>query len=166
VLINHCLIFRIAESLPQIDAVSKVPQQTTPEPISEFVYISTEESDSKQPVAEVVAEIKASSIPVQEIVNGDDEGGDSTKMNGQFEEMQVDEEGIEEDDDDDRPHNGAEAYENLVKSLEAECENEYMKELAGEVEDSQIDESFRLIDSSSMLDPSIAFSRETEGIFQ
>jgi hypothetical protein len=94
------------------------------------------------------------------VVNGE---GESTKLNGQFEEIQVEDE--EEEDGDDRPHNGAEAYENLVKSLEAECENDYLKEIADDEDDSQIDETFNLIDSN-MLDPSIAFSRETESIFQ
>ncbi|KAG5683835.1 hypothetical protein PVAND_013098 [Polypedilum vanderplanki] len=131
-----------AENLPQIDAV--VTKKMTPEP--EFVYISTE-NDLKQPVT-----VEKSSSG--NLINGEDE---STKLNGQFEEIQV-EEDVEVEDD--RPHNGAEAYENLVKSLEAD---DYMKEITGEEEeDSQIDENFRLIE----LDPSMAFSRETEGIFQ
>ena len=89
---------------------------------------------------------------VQEIINGDD---DSTKLNGQFEEIQMQEEEI-------RTHNGAEAYENLVKSLEADCESEYIKDLG---DDSQIEENYGFIDGN-ILDSSNAFTRESERLYQ
>lgn len=60
-------------------------------------------------------------------------------------------------EDSQRSHNGAEAYENLVKSL-TECDTEYIKE------DTQIDENFQLIEGNML--ETIAFSRESEGLFQ
>lgn len=91
---------------------------------------------------------------VQEIINGD--VIDSTKLNGEFEDVQMQEEEI-------RTHNGAEAYENLVKSLEADCESEYIKEL---VDDSQIiEENYGFIDGN-ILDSSNAFTRESERLYQ
>lgn len=129
--------------MPQIDVVA---EKQSPE----FVYISTD-SEMKQNES-----IISSSEPMQEIiVNGEVE---STKLNGQLEEILE----VVDGDDQQRPHNGAEAFENLVKSLGADCEADYMKEIT---DDSQIDENFGLIDSN-MLDSSIAFSRESERIFQ
>lgn len=58
-----------------------------------------------------------------------------------------------------QPQNGAEAYENLVKSL-TECESDYMKDIA---DDPQMDENFGLIDNN-ILD-SFGFTRES-GLFQ
>jgi hypothetical protein len=75
----------------------------------------------------------------------------STRINGQFESEIVER---------DVSHNGAAAYENLVKSLEAECENEYMKEIT---EDPQIEENFGPFDGNIL--ESIAYSRESEGLF-
>jgi hypothetical protein len=59
-----------------------------------------------------------------------------------------------------QPQNGAEAYENLVKSL-TECDADYMKDIA---EDTQMDENFGLIDNG-LLDQFSTFSRDT-GLFQ
>lgn len=59
-----------------------------------------------------------------------------------------------------QPQNGAEAYENLVKSL-TECDADYMKDIA---EDTQIDDNFGLIDNN-ILDQFSTFSRDT-GLFQ
>ncbi|KAL7028022.1 hypothetical protein ACKWTF_005695 [Chironomus riparius] len=128
-----------AENIPQVDAEKQ--EATTPD-ISEFVYIQTDEDMKSQ----------QSDSQVEEIINGDD---DSTKLNGQFEEIQMQEEEI-------RTHNGAEAYENLVKSLEADCESEYIKELA---DDSQIEENYGFIDGN-ILDSSNAFTRESERLYQ
>lgn len=75
-------------------------------------------------------------------VNGDE----SADLNGQIEQ-------------DRPPQNGAEAYENLVKSL-TECDTDYMKDIT---EDPQMDENFGLIDSN-ILD-SFGFTRES-GLFQ
>lgn len=58
-----------------------------------------------------------------------------------------------------RGHNGAEAYENLVKSL-AECDSDYMKDMS----ESQMEENFGLIDSNML--ETITFNRESEGLFQ
>ncbi len=71
--------------------------------------------------------------------------GEETIANGQFD--------IEE-----RGHNGAEAYENLVKSL-TECDGDYMKDMS----ETQIDENFGLIDSNML--ETITFNRESEGLF-
>ena len=57
-----------------------------------------------------------------------------------------------------RSHNGAEAYENLVKSL-TECDGDYMKEMS-----EQMDDNFGLIDSNML--ETISFNRESEGLFQ
>jgi hypothetical protein len=60
-----------------------------------------------------------------------------------------------------QPQNGAEAYENLVKSLtECDAEEYAMKDIA---EDAQIDESFGL--DNTILDQFSTFSRDTE-LFQ
>lgn len=106
--------------------------------MSEFVFIHTDD------------ETKQSENPVvQEIINGDD---DSTKLNGQFEEVQIQEEEI-------RTHNGAEAYENLVKSL-TDSESEYIKS-----EDHSIEENYGFIDGN-ILDTSNSFTRESERLYQ
>lgn len=85
--------------------------------------------------------------PIEEecAVNGDE----SLEMNGQVEEER-------------QPQNGAEAYENLVKSL-TECDNEadYMKEIN---EEARMDENFGLIDEGNILE-TFGFSRES-GLFQ
>ncbi|XP_070506098.1 BRCA2-interacting transcriptional repressor EMSY [Chironomus tepperi] len=129
-----------AENIPQVDAEKQ--QIPTPD-ISEFVFIHTdEEIKSPQP----------SDSQVQEIINGDD---DSTKLNGQFEEVQLQEEEI-------RTHNGAEAYENLVRSLEADCESESIKEFNDDI---QIEENYGFIDGN-ILDSSNAFTRESERLYQ
>lgn len=73
-------------------------------------------------------------------VNGEEI--EESLANGQFEE-----------------HNGAEAYENLVKSL-TECDSDYMKEMS----EAQMEENFGLIDSNML--ETITFNRESEGLFQ
>lgn len=67
------------------------------------------------------------------------------------------EENLEVNGEDERqPQNGAEAYENLVKSL-TECDTDYMKE----IDEPQMDENFGL----TMIDENFAFTRES-GLFQ
>jgi len=135
------MIIFTAENIEQVDAEK---QHVTIPDISEFVYIHTDEEMKSQ----------QSDSQVQEIINGD--VIDSTKLNGEFEDVQMQEEEI-------RTHNGAEAYENLVKSLEADCESEYIKEL---VDDSQIiEENYGFIDGN-ILDSSNAFTRESERLYQ
>lgn len=66
-------------------------------------------------------------------------------------------------DDEIRTHNGAEAYENLVKSLEADCETEYIKDMT---DDHQIEENYGFMDGN-VLDTSNTFAaRESERLFQ
>lgn len=99
------------------------------------MYLNTVESELKE---------STENNPDQDI-NGDEIV--ETLENGQFD--------IEEEE---RGHNGAEAYENLVKSL-TECDGDYMKDMS----ETQIEENFGLIDSN-MLD-TITFNRESEGLF-
>lgn len=76
-------------------------------------------------------------------------GEETLEMNGQVEEER-------------QPQNGAEAYENLVKSLtECDTEADYMKEIS---EDARIDENFGLIDEGNILE-TFGFTRES-GLFQ
>lgn len=84
-------------------------------------------------------------VEAESVVNGDE----SLEMNGQVEEER-------------QPQNGAEAYENLVKSLtDCDTEAEYMKEIN---EDAQMDENFGLIDEGNILE-TFGFTRES-GLFQ
>lgn len=77
-------------------------------------------------------------------VNGDD----TLDINGQDEEER-------------QPQNGAEAYENLVKSLtECDTEADYMKEIS----EPRMDETFGLIDEGNILE-TFGFARES-GLFQ
>lgn len=114
--------------------VEVVPEQSQPnisDLVSEYVFLNDESAaKSVEETASVVA------------VNGDE----SAELNGSV-------------DDDRPPQNGAEAYENLVKSL-TECDTDYMKDIA---EDAQMDESFGLIDSNIL--ESFSFTRES-GLFQ
>lgn len=127
------LIFFIllAENLPQVEE-EEVHEQTPTD--AEYLYLNTVESEIKS----------TENNPECADMNGDEI--EETITNGQFE--------IEEE----RSHNGAEAYENLVKSL-TDCETDYMKDMS-----EAVDESFGLMDSN-MLD-TITFNRESEGLFQ
>ena len=98
--------------------------------VSEYVFLNHDDESIAKSVEEV---------PAISVVNGEE----SLELNGQL-------------DEDRLPQNGAEAYENLVKSL-TECDSDYMKEIA---EDSQMEENFGLID-----DGTFNFTRET-GLFQ
>jgi hypothetical protein len=99
---------------PSIDIQSQSqPQVNINDVASEYVFLNHEDETSKQ-----VDESSAISI-----VNGDE----NLEENGQ-----VDEERL--------PQNGAEAYENLVKSL-TEGDGDYMKVIS---EESEIDENFQL----------------------
>lgn len=98
---------------------------------SEFVYLNHDE------------------LPKEEIVHQDvNHNEDSSEiMNGL--------------DAEQRPQNGAEAYENLVKSLEEDCESDFMvKDIA---DDPQIDENFGLMVDGNLIDFG-NFNRE--GLFQ
>lgn len=66
--------------------------------------------------------------------------------------------GLVDVEDERPPRNGAEAYENLVKSL-TECESDY-KDITDEA---QMDENFGLIDEANILD-TFGFTREA-GLF-
>lgn len=90
-----------------------------PDIVSEYVFLNHEEDVSEKTVEE---------SPTVSTMNGD-EGGDE---NGQTEQERP------------QPQNGAEAYENLVKSL-TECDSDYMKDISDDV---QMDENFGLIDSN------------------
>lgn len=103
--------------------------------VSEYVFLNHDDDvDAKA----------ADKSPAISIANGDE----SAEFNGQLEEEEVR-----------PPQNGAEAYENLVKSL-TECDSDYMKDIA---DDAQMDENFGLIDGN-ILD-TFSFTRES-GLFQ
>lgn len=101
--------------------------------MSEYVFLNHED----ETVAKSAEESSAISV-----LNGED----VVEVNGQV-------------DQDRPPQNGAEAYENLVKSL-TECDNDYMKDIA---EETQMDENFGLIDDGAILE-TFGFTRET-GLF-
>lgn len=97
----------------------------------EFIYLNHDEP-SKETV----------------ILQDDLNGGTSGKLNG----LEV--------ENDERPQNGAEAYKNLVKSLEEDCESDYLvKDIT---DDTQIDENF-----GGLMGLEFGFNnRESEGLFQ
>lgn len=99
--------------------------------MSEYVFLNNEE--------EVTAKTSDDSSTVTATVNGEE----NLDLNGQVEPERP-------------PQNGAEAYENLVKSL-TECDSDYMKEMADET-----DENFGLIDNN-ILD---TFNLRESGLFQ
>lgn len=101
--------------------------------MSEYVFLNHDEENVAKPVEE------SPSVSVN--------GEEFVEVNGLVEQERT-------------PQNGAEAYENLVKSL-TECDNDYMKDIA---EDSQMDENFGLIDDGAILE-TFQFTRET-GLFQ
>jgi hypothetical protein len=137
--------------LPKADA-SKSQQQSQDSVehvnlVSEYVYL--DEGSKEKEI-----------ISLQDIINGcdvvqevEEDNNDAivvdiqpqSQLNGQLEEITA--------------QNGAEAYENLVKSLGAE---DYIKEMSDEP---QIDE---IMDSSSnnIIDTTIKFTRNSEGVFQ
>lgn len=116
--------------MPQVEE-EEIHEQTPT--TAEYLYLNTVDSELKE---------STENNPEQDI-NGEEI--EETLANGDFE--------IQE-----RGHNGAEAYENLVKSL-TECDSDYMKDMT----ESQIDENFGLIDSSML--ETITFNRESEGLF-
>lgn len=95
--------------------------------MSEYVFLNNEEETVKE-------------LPAVVTVNGEE----SEEVNGEVEEER-------------QPQNGAEAYENLVKSL-TECDTDYMKEID---EPQMDDENFGL----TMIDENFTFTRES-GLFQ
>lgn len=97
--------------------------------VSEYVFLNSEDADSKLSLK----------LPTVSTVNGEE----SVELNG-------------ESEDERQPQNGAEAYENLVKSL-TECDTDYMKE----IDEPQMDENFGL----TMIDENFAFTRDS-GLFQ
>lgn len=102
--------------------------------VSEYVFLNHEEEVLEKSVDELEPAI----------VNGEE----TVEMNGL-----IDVEDVERP-----PQNGAEAYENLVKSL-TECESDY-KDINDEA---QIDENFGLMDEANILD-TFGFTRES-GLF-
>lgn len=112
--------------------MSEPSQPNISELVSEYVFLNDDEVATKS---------ADESLSISATVNGE-----SAELNGQAE--------LER-----QPQNGAEAYENLVKSL-AECDSDYMKDIA---DDTPMDESFGLIDNN-ILD-SFNFTRDT-GLFQ
>lgn len=115
-----------------IEVVSEPSQPNISELVSEYVFLNDDEVATKS---------ADESLSISATVNGE-----SAELNGQAE--------LER-----QPQNGAEAYENLVKSL-AECDSDYMKDIA---DDTPMDENFGLIDNN-ILD-SFNFTRDT-GLFQ
>jgi hypothetical protein len=115
--------------LPQVEE-EEIHEET---PTAEYLYLNTVESELKQ-----------STENNPEDINGEEI--EETLANGEF------------DDIEERGHNGAEAYENLVKSL-TECDGDYMKDMS----ETQIEENFGLIDSNML--ETITFNRESEGLF-
>lgn len=102
--------------------------------VSEYVFLNHEDETVVKTVQET---------PVVNVVNGEE----CIEVNGEVEQNR-------------QPQNGAEAYENLVKSL-TECDNDYMKDMP---EDAQMEENFGLIDDGTILE-TFGFTRET-GLFQ
>lgn len=114
-----------------------MPEQSQPnisDIVSEYVFLNHDDESVAKSVEE---------SPAISVVNGEE----CVEVNGQL-------------DQDRQPQNGAEAYENLVKSL-TECDSDYMKDIA---EDTQMDENFGLIDDGTILE-TFGFTRET-GLFQ
>lgn len=119
---------------PSIDIVENQsqPQVNINDVVSEYVFLNHEDDASKS----------VDESPNTSIVNGDEI---VVEENGQI------------DDDERLPQNGAEAYENLVKSLTEGDEN-YMKVIS---EEAEIDENFQL---GAMID-TFGFNRES-GLYQ
>lgn len=118
----------------------EMPEQTpsTAHASSDYVFLN---NDSEESGSQSMKETTAVSA-----VNGED----SLDMNGQVEEER-------------QPQNGAEAYENLVKSLtECDTEADYMKEI--NEDEARMDENFGLIDEGNILE-TFGFTRES-GLFQ
>lgn len=110
-----------------------VPEQSAiSDLVSEYVFLNHEDDAIAKSVQE---------SPAISTVNGDE----NVDINGLLEQ-------------DRPPQNGAEAYENLVKSL-TECESDYMKDIP---DDTQMDENFGL--DGTILD-TYGFTRES-GLFQ
>lgn len=110
------------------------PQTSEVDIVSEYVFLNHGEESEAKAVDEMTAISQ---------VNGEE----SVEANGL-------------PDPERKPQNGAEAYENLVKSL-TECDNDYMKDIA---EDAQMDENFGLIDGA-ILD-TFGFGAPPSGLFQ
>lgn len=123
----------LLENQSQIEIVPE--QSVVSDVVSEYVFLNHED--------DVTAKSGVEESPAISAVNGDE----NADVNGMTEE-------------DRPPQNGAEAYENLVKSL-TECENDYMKDIP---DDTQMDESFGLIEDGTILD-TYGFTRES-GLFQ
>lgn len=122
------------ENQPQVEIVPEQTQSNIADVVSEYVFLNHEEEAASKPSEE----------PSQVVsVNGDDTG----EINGQVESQER------------QPQNGAEAYENLVKSL-TECDGDYMKDIS---EDAQMDENFGLIDEGNILE---TFGFRESGLFQ
>lgn len=125
-------LLKFLDDPTQIEIVQSPSQSQTNinDVVSEYVFLNHED-DASKPVDE---------SPSTGMVNGDE----TIEENGQI--------------DDARPsQNGAEAYENLVKSL-TEGDGDYMKVIT---EEAEIDENFQL---GTMID-TFSFNRES-GLFQ
>lgn len=144
-ILNH-LIFS-ADNLPQVE--ENVEETASS---NDFILFNDEEVKEEDHHEEQQPEIVVNTIEeVEENVNGgelcEEEEVDEMSIglvNGQFVE---------------RSHNGAEAYENLVKSL-TECDTDYIKGIP----ESESENSFNLIDGNML--ETISYSRESEGLFQ
>lgn len=127
---SSCDNENLLENPPQVEVVtSEQSQANIADIVSEYVFLNHEEDATK-------------SVEETPMVNGEE----TVDVNGQV-------------DSERQPQNGAEAYENLVKSL-TECDSDYMKDIG---DDPQIDENFGLIDNN-ILD-SFSFTPQS-GLFQ
>ncbi|CRK96489.1 CLUMA_CG009860, isoform A [Clunio marinus] len=136
----------VFENQQQIDVVAPESTQTTniTDIVSEYVFLNHEEdaTATASTTATNTKPVEESSPVSTSTINGD--GG--AEVNGQVNQERP-------------PQNGAEAYENLVKSL-TECDNDYMKDM---VDDSEMNENFGLIDGNIL--ENFSFNRES-GLFQ
>lgn len=130
----HCTTF--IDNTSHVEVVTEQSQPNISELVSEYVFLNHDDEVASKSADELSSSISAT-------VNGEESVVD---LNGQVESER-------------QPQNGAEAYENLVKSL-TECDSDYMKDIA---DDPQMDENFGLIDNN-ILD-SFGFTRES-GLFQ
>jgi hypothetical protein len=119
------------------EATEQPQQQTISDLVSEYVFLNNEDEAATKSAEET------QTIAAATIVNGEE----VADVNGSESEQER------------VPQNGAEAYENLVKSL-TECDADYMKDIG---DDQPMDENFGLIDST-MLD-SFGFTTRESGLF-
>lgn len=133
---NYFIAQLFLDNTSHVEVVTEQTQPNISELVSEYVFLNHDDEVASKPADELSSSLNAT-------FNGEESVVD---LNGQVESER-------------QPQNGAEAYENLVKSL-TECESDYMKDIA---DDPQMDENFGLIDNN-ILD-SFGFTRES-GLFQ